>query len=282
MTAVPPPKPLRSPFGDGMALLAERRYAEGWPLYEQRRRFQNPPPPTPIASQPEWRGEDLAGKQIVVCAEQGWGDQLMFGRYLAQLRDRGAQVVVACHPYVIGRVFNAAGYPIAPFYTDAPLYGGDYWVLFGSLPLLLGAAPPPPPVYVPVASSGGGGVGVVARGNPGHWNDAHRSLHGADAARLLALGRDLAPEATGAPDMQATAEIMAGLDLVITVDTAAAHLAGAIGKECWVLLSHDGLDWRWNDATRSDWYPHAQLFRQSRPGDWASVLDAVEAALKAR
>jgi hypothetical protein len=276
------PESSLSPLGRGMRLLAAGRYAEGWPLYEARRQFMSPPPPTPVARQPEWLGEPVAGRRIVVCAEQGWGDQLMFGRYLGQLRERGADVVVACHPFVIGRFFASLGHAVSPFFIDRAIPDGDYWSLIGSLPLRLGAAPPPPPVYRPLELPREGGIGVVARGSPTHWNDANRSLPAPMAERLLALGRDLSPEATGAHDLLHTAEMMARLDLVITVDTAAAHLAGAIGKACWVLLPHAGLDWRWGDGVRSDWFPAMRLFRQPAPGDWGSVLDAVEQALAAR
>jgi ADP-heptose:LPS heptosyltransferase len=81
--------------------------------------------------------------------------------------------------------------------------------------------------------------------------------------------------------MLATARIIAELDLVISVDTAIAHLALSMGKPTWVLLATSGRDYRWNDAVHSDWYTQARLFRQSRPGDWSGVLDEVELALTA-
>lgn len=270
----------RSPYGDAMELLAERRYAQAWPLYEQRRRYSTQPPPTPIASQPEWRGEPVNGKTVVVCAEQGWGDQLLFGRFLSELKARGAQVIVACDYTVVGSVFYFAGFEVTPFYVDRPLHAGDYWVAIGSLPYLLGNAWPPAPVWAKADITGGGGVGVVAKGSPHHWNDAHRSLHGDDAERLLRFGSDLQPVA-GKGDMTDTANRMGQLDVVVSVDTAAANLAGAIGARCWVLLPYLGLDWRWNDGVTSDWFPQTRLFRQPRPGDWRTVLDDVALALKA-
>jgi ADP-heptose:LPS heptosyltransferase len=105
----------------------------------------------------------------------------------------------------------------------------------------------------------------------------------AAAARLRALGRDLSPEATGARDFQETADIIAGLDLVISVDTAIAHLAASLGKPTWILLAQVGTDWRYErgrDECR--WYPSGRLFRQPMAGDWDSVLSAVEAALADR
>jgi hypothetical protein len=266
--------------GLGMLLLAERRYAEGWPVYEAGRAVVYPPTPAPEADYPQWRAEPLAGKRIVVCAEQGAGDQIMFGRYLAQLTARGAQVTLACDPRTIARLFETTGVATQPFLPGHQRLGpADYWARVGSLPLHLGAGAPPPPVYLDFPTTTGGGVGVVTRGNPNHPNDAHRSLPPGPAARLLRLGRDLAPSATGARDFLETAQIVAGLDLVITVDTSAAHLAGAMGKPVWVLAPRLALDWRWNGGVSSDWYPNARLFRQPAQGDWNSVLDAVEAAI---
>jgi hypothetical protein len=264
----------------GMLLLAQRRYAEAWPLHEAGRRGTYSPVAPPQADFPEWTGQPLEGKRIVVCTEEGLGDQLMFGRYLAELGRRGADAVLACDPRTVARLYEAAGFRTAvllPSHTQLP--SADYWALTGSVPAHLDGGPPPAPVYLPRELTKGGGIGVVTRGNPALRNDANRSLPPDAAARLARLGRDLHPSASGARDLLETAEIVAGLDLVITVDTAVAHLAGAMGKACWVLLPRIGLDWRWNDGVHSDWYPDMRLLRQAPAGDWDSVLDAVEAAL---
>lgn len=265
--------------GLAVCLLALRRYAEAWPLYEARR--QEADAVKPVASYPEWSGEPIAGRRIVVVPEQGFGDQLMFARYVRILGERGAEVVVACDPRALGRLFERCGLATFPHLEPGQaLPEADYWVIGNSLPQKLGLGAPPDPIYIGAAGPGGGGAGVVTAGNPGHYNDRHRSLGGEDAAALLALGRDLSPAATGVRDFLDTAEIIAGLDLVITVDTSVAHLAGGMGKPTWVLLPAVGMDWRWNDGVSSDWYPAARLFRQATPGDWASVLAAVEAALQ--
>jgi hypothetical protein len=269
--------------GLGMLLLAERRYAEGWPIYEAGRAVVYPPRPAPEADYPQWRGEPLAGKRIVVCAEQGAGDQIMFGRYLGELAAREAQVTLACDPRTVARLFETTGVATQPFLPGRQrLAPADYWARVGSLPAWLGAGAPAAPVYLDLPTTpgrNGGGIGVVTQGNPNHRNDAHRSLPPGPAGRLLRLGRDLAPAATGARDFLETAEIVVGLDLVITVDTSVAHLAGAMGKPVWVLLPRVAMDWRWNDGASSDWYPAARLFRQPVVGDWDGVLDAVEAAI---
>ncbi len=118
----------------------------------------------------------------------------------------------------------------------------------------------------------------MAAGNPGHRNDANRSLKPDQAADLLSLpgAISLRPEDTGAADFAETADIVAGLDLVISVDTAVAHLAGAMGKPVWILLPATGTDWRWlRDRTDSPWYPSAKLYRQSRGEGWDGVISRV-------
>jgi ADP-heptose:LPS heptosyltransferase len=120
------------------------------------------------------------------------------------------------------------------------------------------------------------------KGSPTHSNDRNRSLPPKAAAQLASLGRSLAPEDTGAGDFRDTAGIVAGLDLVISVDTAVVHLAGAMGKPVWVLLPSVETDWRWGRSGRdSPWYPSARLYRQAKPGDWAPVLRKVAADLAA-
>lgn len=106
----------------------------------------------------------------------------------------------------------------------------------------------------------------------------------ASAARLheLAGAISLLPEDTGAKDFKETAEIIAGLELVISVDTSIAHLSAAMGKPTWVLLPRFGLDWRWADGRRSPWYPDARLFRQERAGDWSGTIAAVHHELALR
>jgi hypothetical protein len=258
-----------------MRLLAEGKFTEAWPLFEARRRFSKPAIFEPQVFGPEWAGEDLAGKTITVAAEQGFGDQMMFGRYLPILRQRGARIIVACHP-LVAPVFGQAGFSTTTLYTDAPLPPSDYWLMIGSLPYRLGLSHPPPPVYLNVSLGGGGGGGVMTVGSPLLGNDANRSLPPAAGQRLASIGRLMSPDVTGAKDFMETAAIVAGLDLVVTVDTALAHLAGAMGKPCWVLLPHDRLDWRWGvSGAYSRWYPTMRLYRQPSPGDWTSVLDRV-------
>ena len=154
----------------------------------------------------------------------------------------------------------------------------DFWVFVGSLPGRLGVTLEtlPEPISIDIALSTGGGTGVVTAGNSLLGRDSQRSLRGEDAARLRSLGRDLSPEATGAVDFLETAEIVARLDRIITVDTAMAHLAGSMGKPTSVLIQAEQADWRWlRDRTDSPWYPSVRLYRQAKMGDWRPVLEEV-------
>ncbi|MGA0604941.1 hypothetical protein ACO2Q0_02990 [Phenylobacterium sp. VNQ135] len=127
-------------------------------------------------------------------------------------------------------------------------------------------------------------MGVMCTGNPAHGNDSNRSLPATAARRLLDIrgAINLAPEVSGASDFLDTAEIVAGLDCVITVDTSVAHLAGTIGKPTFVLLPSVGVDWRWmRGRSDSPWYPSVTLVRQAEGESWNSVLDRAIALAEA-
>ena len=224
----------------------------------------------PMTKAPRWDGQDVAGRTIVVCAEGGFGDQIMFGRFLGPLRDLGANVVVACGPPLVPW-FVDLGYTAQTMYQDGPIGPCDYWTHFGSLPLGLGLSDLPPAAYA-LPDLVGFGVGVMAKGNPDAAALAHRSLPDPLAKQLETLGRNLHPSATGATDFRQTAAIIATLSSVISVDTSVAHLAGAMGKELSVLLPWRLLDWRWGYGDVSPWYPEAKLLRQDASEDWSSFL----------
>lgn len=274
----------RSRYALAELALADGRYAEGWPLWEARRELPDLRIPAPDLAYPEWQGEDLAGKRLLVISEQGLGDTIMYARYLAPLRTAGAEVVVFCPPE-LRRLVARLDIAVADE-PDPRTIRADHWVLTGSLPLRMGTtlqALPSPADLARGAGKAGGGIGIVARGAALHRNDRNRSLPPRLAQRLLKLGRDLAPEATGAKDFEDTAEIVAGLDLVIAVDTSVAHLAGSMGKPVWILLPARDTDWRWlRGRDDSPWYPTARLFRQRVSGDWEPVLRRIEAALANR
>jgi hypothetical protein len=272
-------------------LLAQGRTAEGFALYDAWREIAGLAVRTaPDLGAPVWAGEEVAGRNVVVWGEEGFGDQIMFARFIPLLREAGAQVVWVCHPALVRLAREGLGVAAVPAQGRLEFHALGYVAPTSRLPVVFMQrlrAPPPAPYLKPPKPNliEGLSVGVVARGSPQHDNDVNRSLPPAAAAELMALpgAVSLAPQDTGARDFWDTAAIIAGLDLVITVDTSAAHLAGALGKPCWVLLPAIGCDWRWGQAgDETPWYPSLRLFRQTTPGDWAGVLAEVRTALAAR
>ena len=273
----------------GLTLLMLGDYRAGWPLYEIRRGiFKVAAPDLPV---PEWKGEPLAGKRIAVFPEQGLGDAIQFARFLPLLRSQGARVLLLCKPPLAPLFDQAAfeGVEVRALAGQVDLGEIDFWVSMLSLPYRLGVTLETLPAapYLPAPEPERGTrprIGVVTAGNPRHDNDGRRSLDAGAAQRLRQLpGAEIVsldPADTGARDFAQTARIVAGLDLVISVDTAAAHLAGAMGKRTFLLLPGLGVDWRWM-AERDDspWYPNHRLFRCGIDGDWGPVLDRVSQAV---
>ncbi|MBW8813176.1 MAG: hypothetical protein JF588_07085 [Caulobacterales bacterium] len=265
----------------GLMLLREGEMEEGWRLFETRPvHMGGREAGKPALGFPEWDGRPI--KSILILQEQGLGDQIMFARYAHWFRARGVETSILCHP-LLARLFArlGPGVRILPAQGRVALPTCDAWALGPSLPFLTKAQPGAPYLR---AGSGGQGVGLVAQGNPGHVNDAARSLPASLAAEMLAWPgvRDLTLAATGAKDLEDTAAIVDGLDVVVTVDTAVAHLAGAMGKPTFLMLPFVP-DWRWmRERADSPWYPSMRLFRQPAPGDWRSVVEAVRAALEER
>lgn len=263
-----------------MALLKQGKYAEAWPLFEDR--TWNDPNRRPRLSFPEWTGQPISS--LLILTEQGLGDQIQYVRYAPILKAQGIEVTVLCHP-ALAELFAPLGVRIIAAQGSVDIPRHDAWILPASLPLRMGttAETIPSAPYLP-SRDGGQGVGFVGLGNPKHVDDANRSLPADKIAEVLSWEgvRSLQPEHTGVRDVAGTAEIINGLDLVISVDTVTAHLAGAMGKPVWLLMPYNG-DWRWmRGRADSPWYPSMRIFRQPRAGDWDSVLSEVKRALAQR
>ncbi len=294
-------------WNQGVALLLGGDMAAGWEKYEWRkRRF-----PASFASLPgeQWAGGPLAGRTILVVAEQGYGDTIQFARYLPLLHRNGATVVVDC-PASLAHLLRTQAWPATTCTSRRrPYY--DLWVDQMSLPRLFGtttATVPLPAGYLApdhaqtLAWDGALPrclrVGLVWAGNPRHSNDRRRSMPAAALRHLLAERRaafvslQTGPSAADVAelpgvldvsgklvDWAATAAVIGALDLVITVDTAVAHLAGALGIPVWLMLPA-APDWRWMlDREDTPWYASMRLFRQTTPGDWGEVVARVKRAL---
>ncbi|TWB27550.1 Flp pilus assembly protein TadD [Nitrospirillum bahiense] len=304
-------------FNQALAWLLAGDYARGWPAYTWRWRGGVDELADRGFAVPEWRGEDLAGRTLLVHAEQGLGDTLQFVRFLSRLPDDG-RVVLEVQPPLLALLRSG----LAPSDVDVvargrPLPAFDLHVPLMSLPAALGIqeaaglAMPAPYLAAEAdrarAWAGRLGadalnVGLAWSGNPRHRADRLRSMPLADLAGPLAAlpgvtlwpvqadrrrGDEEVLAALGVADVALdgftdTAALVAGLDLVITVDTAVAHLAGALGRPVWLLLPY-APDWRWRLNSRdTPWYPTTRLFRQERQGNWAPVIRQVVASLKAQ
>jgi tetratricopeptide (TPR) repeat protein len=266
-------------------LLSQGRYAEGFALFEARHELaQMAKPALPF---PEWRGESVAGRKLLIWPEQGMGDQIQFARFAPVLKAMGADVTLICLP-PLARLFEASlGVRVLAARGAVDFPDPDFWVMTMSLAARLGVTPQSVPNEAYLKSFGSPGrlpsgcrIGLMTRGNPHHANDRHRSLPDDQAERLRRLSPDvigLDPAETGAKDFADTAAIIDQLDLVISVDTSVAHLAGAMGKPCWTLLPAHDVDWRWGlTGDRSPWYPSMRLYRQAADS-WDATVSVVAA-----
>jgi hypothetical protein len=273
--------------------LGQGNFSRGWPLYEARRAVlgEEHLAAPPLAN--EWQGEPLPGRRLLVWPEQGYGDQMQFARFVPELAARGADVTLVTPPPLTA-LFRGLGVRVVEKAAEMELPEPDYWTFLLSAPHHLGVRletlSSAPYLRAPadrrIQWSGyapKGSVGVVWQGRP--TPNPHRSIPSRDVLRPLAdAGAKLVylqPEP--GVDFADLAAIIEQLDLVVTIDTAAAHLAGALGKPCWLLTPWFNNDWRWmQDRDDSPWYGSMRLFRQQSHGDWAGVMDEVVAAWKER
>jgi tetratricopeptide (TPR) repeat protein len=294
-------------------------YERGWAEYEWRWRCPKTTP-LPAQSQPRWDGAPLAGRTILVHAEQGLGDTLHFVRYAPLLKALGGRVILQCQGVLIPLLRRCSG--IDEFVAwRAPSPACDVWSPLMSLPALFHTALSTIPAEIPylfadpervdrwrreLAPLSGFRIGIAWQGSPRHAWDRHRSVplsafeplaripgvrlislqkhHGAEQVRELKsvlplMEFDDSLDRDGA--FTDTAAIIQNLDLVVTADSAVAHLAGGLGAPVWLALHHIP-DWRWL-LGRSDnpWYPTARLFRQPAVGAWGPVFRQIADELPA-
>ena len=296
----------------GICRLLQGDLQGGWRWYESRWRRL----PLPDHAPPQWRGDaPLAGKTILVYAEQGLGDTIQMCRYVALLAAQGADVVLRVQPALKALLSQLAGARMV-LADGEPLPAFDYHCSLMSLPFAFDTSLATIPAGAPylradparaaawaqrLGAPAGRRIGLAWSGNRGHDRDGSRSiplmqlrgLFGADAQfvslqpELRAIDRivlendqRIASHAAQLTDFAETAALIAQLDLVISVDTSVAHLAAAMGKPVWLLLAY-APDWRWLlERDDSPWYPTMRLFRQSVRGDWDGVVAEVARALR--
>jgi tetratricopeptide (TPR) repeat protein len=295
----------RIAFNRGCAHLLAGDPAQGWRDLEARARIAGALGPARTLPMPRWDGEDLNGRTVLLHCEQGMGDALMFIRYAPLLQAMGARVVLESFQALAPLLRRAPGVDQVIIRSD-PLPQADYHLPLMSLPLMLRKPEPwsPGPAYLTAPSDSverwtgwlgmGLKVGLTVSGNPAQANDHKRSVPLAQLTPALPLGptyvllqKDVREADRAAlamrpdiclPDLGGfsdTAALTQGMDLVITVCTATAHLAGALGKPFW-LLSRSPPDWRWGlTGDESAWYPSARIYRQAKPGDWSAPAAAV-------
>ncbi len=296
------------------ALLLAGQYAEGWQEYEWIWKLNKTAYRLP---HPVWDGRNIQGQRILLYAEQGFGDVIQFVRYAPMVADKGAEVIIGCQRELKPLMKSVAGVrSVAAFGESVRQF--DVQCPLPSLPRLFNTTLDCIPRRVPYMhadvctveswrhrlslDNAKLNVGLAWAGSPGHLNDRNRScplrlflpLAGIDGIRLVSLQKEIYEKWTAdtladfglidhtrdIDDFSDTAAIIMNLDLVITVDTAVAHLAGALGKTVWTLLPF-APDWRWMlDRDDSPWYPTMRLFRQHSPGNWESVISKVDAELK--
>jgi len=288
------------------ALLFEEEYQEAWAEYEWRWHNDSNAQSKRQYSGPAWNGQSLEGQTLLIYAEQGFGDVIQFVRFLSMIDKSDGRLILACHAALVelfsgleavDQVVDMKG-EIPSFDRQAPLL---------SLPRILGIDGTGIPTAPYLSSTGADNgldtakfkVGIVWAGMPRHEFDPHRNrsipvealspllklteiqfyslqtgIQTADLGKISGSNTiiDLEPRIYSFHD---TAKLVSELDLVITVDTALAHLTGAMGKNVWILLATCA-DWRWQDKdSKNPWYPTAHLFRQKIPGNWADPLDDV-------
>jgi tetratricopeptide (TPR) repeat protein len=302
-------------FNHAHALLMNGHLASGFQELRWGKTCRGASERYPSFAGAEWQGEGFAGRTLLLYADAGLGDTLQFLRYLPMVAEKGGSIVLQVQPPLVPLVSAQANVTVVA--RGEPLPRFDLHCPLIDLPRVFGTTLDTIPAAVPYLHPDSAKlsqwrrilddgdvlrIGVVWAGNPGHKGDRLRSiaaekllhrlvmsgvklyslqkdLRVADAPAVAALGRDIVDLAPALGDFSDTAAAVAALDLIITVDTSVAHLAGALGRPVWMMLPY-ALDWRWlRDREDSPWYPTMRLFRQRTPLVWDDVLTRVSAEL---
>jgi len=298
-------------FNLAVAYLLAGDYARGWPQYETRWNYEHLAGELPTFPQPRWTGQDVKGKTVLVTGEQGHGDNIQFVRFIGDIIERGARVILTLNPNLRPLLLG----PSIPtiLVEGDPLPEFDYWTPIMSIPGVIGTTVenianvqfyltadaalqkqwqemlgPKKRLRVGFCWSGRRDTWInrhkgmpfetmleLIKRNPGYeWVNLQCDCTAEEEAELMANGVNAYPGAI--KSFADSAALIMHMDVVLSVDTAVAHLAGALGRPVWVMLSQYALDWRWLlDRDSSPWYTTARLFRQPKMGDWASVTEKI-------
>lgn len=293
-------------FNKACALLVQGNHAEGWKEFEWRWK--------PVFTSPEWTGEqDIKGKTILLACEQGMGDAIQFCRYIPKVQALGAEVILRVHRPLM-KLFETLPYNVNLVALGDKELPHDFHGLLMSMPRIFDTITMEIPYLFADspkleewknrlgALSAKKRVGLVWAGDPAYKNNHNRSLglahlkallEQADNVEFHALQKDISAEEYALlrehnvvihsqllNDFTDTAAIIELMDVVVTVCTSVAHLAGAMGKPTWIMLCY-AADWRWYiERSDSPWYPAARLFRQQAPADWLPVVANIADKLK--
>jgi len=306
------PTNVTAQFNLAVAYLLSGDYARGWPQYEWRWKYEHLNGLLPAYEQPRWTGQNLKDKTILVLGEQGHGDNIQFIRFVGDLAGRGARVLVAVNHSLIP-LFRGIPQIAELFGPDQALPTFDYWTPIMSIPGAIGntldnlshvqyylkaderlarewQARLGPKTRLRVGFCWSGRrdtwinqhkampfetmLALIKRNHGYEWVNLQCDCSAEEEAALVAAGVRAYPGTIN--NFADTAALVHHMDVVLAVDTAVAHLSGALGRPVWVMLNQFGLDWRWLlNRDSSPWYSTATLFRQPTIGDWNSVTEKI-------
>jgi len=271
----------------GDSLLAQGEYKLGFRLAEFRHGVSEFKRLLPAPPFPQWSGESLNGKHILVWPDQGFGDHIQFFRFIPHLARSSSKVTLLCPPPLV-EIFQRDDVDVIAAERSVEIPDPDFFTyitsLAANLQITLDALPAKPYLNYGNQGSRTREVGLMTRGNPFHANDKHRSLDSRTDARLRKLIKrhvDLHPDQTRFVNFRQTADLIATLSAVVSVDTSVAHLCGALGVKTFLLLTAHHTDWRWISRSGfSVWYPSIRVIKQDSIDDWDGALDVLASELR--